>query len=32
MIQEKKCTLNIQSEIGKLKAVLIHYPAPKWKI
>lgn len=26
MTQEKKCTLQVQSEIGKLEAVLIHYP------
>jgi len=26
MAQEKKCTLHIQSETGKLEAVLIHYP------
>ena len=26
MTQERKCTLNIQSETGKLEAVLVHYP------
>ena len=26
MFESKKCTLNVQSEIGSLEAVLIHYP------
>ena len=26
MTQDQKCTLNIQSETGKLEAVLLHYP------
>lgn len=26
MIENKKCSLQIQSEIGKLEAVLVHYP------
>ncbi|HBG58464.1 MAG TPA: arginine deiminase, partial [Porphyromonadaceae bacterium] len=29
MTQNQKCTLNIQSETGKLEAVLIHYPGPE---
>lgn len=29
MKEKKKITLNIQSEVGKLEAVLIHYPGPE---
>jgi|AGTN01.3.fsa_nt_gi Arginine deiminase len=28
-MEKNKCTLNIQSEVGKLEAVLMHYPGPE---
>ena len=29
MMESNKCTLHVQSEIGTLEAVLIHYPGPE---